>query len=97
MDEFESKNTKSGAHSEAPEPLGLCADVYGKSLPLWHYRSRPAGLHQATVRELTRGRPVLYRVELGPDVGEWYSDYVRESTWKPLCRMIAEGKDVLVQ
>lgn len=94
MAEIETKNDNLAPD---PELLDISADVYGKSCPLWHYRHRPKGLHQAKVSELRKGMPVLYRVELGPDAGNWYSDYVRESTYKPLCRMIAEGKDVLIK
>ncbi len=84
-------------HPDAPERLEFNADVYGRSMPLWHYRKRPGGLRSAKIEDLTRGRLVLYRVELGPDEGDWYTDYVRESTYRALCRMIREGKDVLVK
>ncbi len=84
-------------HSEAPERLEFNADVYGRSMPLWHYRKLPDGLHRAEVGDLWRGRLVLYRVEFGSDEGDWYTDYVRESTYRALCRMIREGKDVWVK
>lgn len=84
-------------HSDAPERLEFNADIYGRSMPLWHYRKLPEGLKRAEVRDLWRGRPVLYRVELGPDEGDWYTDYVRESTYRALCRMIREGKDVWIR
>lgn len=81
----------------APTRLEFNADVYGRSLPLWHYTFVPEGMRRAEVKDLTRARPVLYRVEAGPDKGDWYSDYVRESTYRILCRMIRDGKEVWVR
>lgn len=81
----------------APTRLEFNADVYGRSLPLWHYTFVPEGMRRAEIKDLTRARPVLYRVEIGPDKGDWYSEYVRESTYRILCRMIREGKEVWVR
>ena len=81
----------------APTRLEFNADVYGRSLPLWHYTFVPEGMRLAKEKDLTRARPVLYRVEAGPDKGDWYSDYVRESTYRILCRMIREEKEVWIR
>lgn len=91
------QDTVRTASSAAPERLDINADVYGRSMPLWHYRELPPGMVRAEVKDLWRGRCVLYRVELGPDEGDWYSDYVRESTYRPLARMIREGKEVWIR
>lgn len=89
--------TTETAGTAAPERLEFNADVYGRSMPLWHYRALPSGMRRAETKDLYRGRCILYRVELGPDTGDWYSDYVRESNYRILCRMIREGKDVWIK
>lgn len=89
--------TPDGNTAIAPTRLEFNADVYGRSLPLWHYTSVPEGMRRAEVKDLYRARPVLYRVETGPDEGDWYSDYVRESTYRILCRMIRGGKEVWIR
>ena len=97
MGKFENNEHKTDTVPQDPEMLEIRADVYGRSCALWHYRHRPEGLHQAKISELRRGMPVLYRAQLGKNAGDWYSDYVRESTWKFLCQLIAEGKEVLIR
>ena len=89
--------TEESTSTSAPERLEFNADVYGRSMPLWHYRALPSGMRRAETKDLYRGRCILYRVELGPDTGDWYSDYVRESNYRILCRMIREGKDVWIK
>ena len=89
--------TSETAVTAAPERLEFNADVYGRSMPLWHYRELPSGMRRAETKDLYRGRCVLYRVELGPDTGDWYSDYVRDSNYLILCMMIREGKDVWIK
>ena len=77
--------------SDLPVRLEFNAFLDGRSLPLWHYKSPPSGMRAAEFRDLYRGRLVLYRVELGPDVGEWYTDYVRASNYAALCRLVKSG------
>lgn len=91
------KSTQSKTKTAVPERLEFNAEVYGRSMPLWHYRELPPGMVKAEQEDLYRGRCVLYRVELGPDKGDWYSDYVRDSNYRILCRMIREGKDVWIK
>ena len=91
------KSTQSKTKTADPERLEFNADVYGRSMPLWHYGELPPGMVKAEQKDLYRGRCVLYRVELGPDKGDWYSDYVRDSNYRILCRMIREGKDVWIK
>ncbi len=76
---------------DPPIRLEFNAFLDRRSLPLWHYKTPPSGLRPAELCDLYRGRPVLYKVELGPDAGEWYTDYVRASNYAALCRLTKLG------
>ncbi|MBR1926174.1 MAG: hypothetical protein IJ840_00200 [Bacteroidales bacterium] len=74
---------------------GIWAD--GRSLPVWRYESVPGGMRPARVRDLYFWRPVLYQVLIGTDKGKWYTDYVRETTYKIFRSRIEAGLPVLVR
>lgn len=80
-----------------PEKLEFGISMEGKPLPIWHYTFIPSGMRLATKKDLIRGRAVLYQVQLGPDAGDYYTDFVRASTIGPLLHMIAKGIPVYVK
>lgn len=69
----------------------------GRSLSVWRYESVPDGMRLAKIRDLYLGRPVLYQVLIGPDKGKWYTDYVRESTYRIFRDRIEAGLPVYVK
>lgn len=79
------------------EKLDICTWFDGKSRPHWHYQEVPPGMRPATLRDLSPGRPVLYRLELGADAGTWLSDYVTPTTYPILRHYVQSGRPVYVQ
>lgn len=72
--------------------LGIGIWMSGRSWPVWHYRELPEGVRLATAADLRRyGTPVLYQVRIGPDAGDWYTDFVRPATWHALLTMLQVG------
>lgn len=69
----------------------------GKSRPVWRYEDVPEGMRPARVSDLYHGRPVLYRVLIGPDKGMWYTDFVRPSTYRIFRERIEKGLPVYVR
>lgn len=69
----------------------------GRSRPIWHYTELPEGLRPASLSDLSYGTPVLYRVLIGPDAGDFYTDFVRESTREALQARIRAGILVYVR
>jgi len=69
----------------------------GRSHPIWHYRSVPPGMTPATIADLWHGRQVLAEVMTGPDKGEYYATWVRESSYAILCEQIRQGYGVYVK
>lgn len=80
-----------------PHKLEFGVAMDGRSLPIWHYTFVPSGMRPATRSDLLRGRAVLYKVQLGPDAGDYYTDYVRPSTIEALRYMIDNGLTVYVK
>lgn len=80
-----------------PERLDFDAVVYGRHLPLWHYKKIPDGMRPATRKDLYRGRPFLYRVRTGPDAGDWYTDYIRDTTTDAVMQMLEDGEPLYVK
>lgn len=80
-----------------PERLDFDAVVYGRHLPLWHYKKIPDGMRPGTRKDLYKGRPFLYRVRIGPDAGDWYTDYIRTSTIDAVMQMLEDGEPVYVK
>lgn len=69
----------------------------GRSWPVWHYRELPEGVRPAVPADLRRyGTPVLYQVRIGPDAGDYYTDFVRKATVGPLLQRIKLGLPVYV-
>lgn len=68
----------------------------GRSLPVWCYDSVPEKMRPARTTDLYMGRPVLYRVLIGPDEGKYYTDYVRPSIYQLLVERINAGLEVYV-
>ena len=80
-----------------PQKLEFNAVVNGRSLPLWHYKRVPAGMRPATRKDIYLGRPFLYKVRIGPDAGDYYTDYVRSSTVDAVLQMLDRGLPVYVK
>ena len=80
-----------------PEKLDFGISMDGKSYPIWHYTFVPSGMRLATRQDLLRGRAVLCQVQLGPDAGDYYTDFVRASTIEPLRYMVDHGIPVYVK
>lgn len=62
-----------------------------KSWPVWYYDELPEGVRQAKERDLYNGRPVLYKVSIGPFEGKWGSEFVRPSNREALKALVADG------
>lgn len=76
--------------------LDLSVWYRGRSLPLWCYDTVPEKMRPARSTDLYMGRPVLYQVLIGPDEGQYYTDYVRPQTYHLLIDRINAGKEVYV-
>ncbi len=77
--------------------IGLCISFRGKSWPVWKYETVPEGMRLAKSSDLYNGRPVLYKVRIGPNAGAYYTDFVRASTRDVLLDMIERGVEVYVK
>ncbi len=78
----------------------LAAGIWmnGRSWPVWHYRELPEGVRPAVPADLQRyGTPVLYQVRIGPDAGDYYTDFVRKATQPALLQMLDDGDAVYVK
>lgn len=78
----------------------LAAGIWmnGRSWPVWHYRELPEGVRPAVPADLRRyGTPVLYQVRIGPDAGDYYTDFVRTSTRPVLLQMLQTGVPLYVK
>lgn len=75
------------------EPVkgGLRLWMGGRSWPVWLYDELPEGVRPARLSDLWNGRPVLYRVLVGPNEGRWASDFVAPSTRAALEARIRDG------
>ena len=80
----------------ASELLDLRVSFRGQSLPVWRYDSVPDGMRLARTTDLYMGRPVLYKVLVGPDEGLYYTDYVRPQIYHTLIDRINAGEEVYV-
>lgn len=70
----------------------------GRSWPVWHYRELPEGVRPAVPADLQRyGTPVLYQVRIGPDAGDYYTDFVRTSTRPVFLQLLQEGVPLYVK
>ena len=72
---------------EEPRLLDLCIWMGGRSWPVWVYSAVPEGVRLATAADLYDGRPVLYQVRIGPDAGDYYTDFVRPATYPALLQV----------
>lgn len=82
---------------EDPEKLPIGIYFNGRSHTTWHYRQVPPGMRPATVADLYMDRPVLHAVRIGPHAGDYYTDFVRESTYGIFRWMIEHGQEVYVK
>lgn len=64
----------------------------GKSWPVWYYDEVPEGMRLARKTDLVMGRPVLYKVHLGPYIGMWGTEFVRISTLGVLMRLVEDNE-----
>lgn len=83
---------------EDPRRLDLHISMGGRSWPVWVYSAVPEGVRPATRAELLcYGTPVLYQVRIGPDAGNYYTDFVRKTTQPVLLQMLREGTPVYMK
>ena len=78
----------------------LAAGIWmnGRSWPVWHYKELPEGVRPAVPADLQRyGTPVLYQVRIGPDAGDYYTDFVRKATQRTLQLILLQGGTVYVK
>ena len=75
-------------------PFDLNAD--GTVYPIYCYDKLPDGARWARTTDLIHGKPVLYKVSIGPDKGKFHTDIVRKSTYHLLIEKINAGDEVYI-
>lgn len=79
-----------------PYKLEFGQVVLGVPRPIWVYESVPETMRTSELKDITSWRPVLYRVQAGPDAGKYYSAFVTPTTIDALRAMVRDGVPVYV-
>lgn len=80
-----------------PRKLEVGQYFEGGRRDIWVYDRVPEGMRPAAGSDIFTGRSVLYRVELGPDLGKYYTAVVTRGNIRLLRARAESGGEIFVK